>query len=108
MSFKDSGDFEIISLHGRRIFEELPRLRQGGSPRRALFPHPVFGDRRQEIVFIGTGMDEAAIRAKFDAYLIDDDDFEQALLPGDDFDDRFDPAPYASLPDPFPAWGPQT
>ena len=70
--------------------------------------HPVFGDRRQEIVFIGTGMDEAAIRAKLDACLIDDDNFEQALLPGDDFDDRFDPAPYASLPDPFPAWGPQT
>jgi G3E family GTPase len=70
--------------------------------------HPVFGDRRQEIVFIGTGMDEAAIRAKLDACLIDDDNFEQALLPGNDFNDRFDPTPYASLPDPFPAWGPQT
>jgi hypothetical protein len=50
----------------------------------------------------------SSIRAKLDACLIDDDNFEQALLPGNDFNDRFDPTPYASLPDPFPAWGPQT
>ncbi|MBB2160908.1 zinc metallochaperone GTPase ZigA [Gluconacetobacter sacchari] len=55
---------------------------------------PVYGDRRQEIVFIGTGdMDEAAIRDRLDACLVPDDG---ATI--------FDPARFARLPDPFPAW----
>ncbi|MDP2697512.1 zinc metallochaperone GTPase ZigA [Thalassospira sp.] len=58
--------------------------------------HPVLGDRRQEIVFIGTGMNEAQIRARLDACLIDDD---SAIDQG-----HFDPAHYATLPDPFPVW----
>jgi G3E family GTPase len=49
-----------------------------------------WGDRRQEIVFIGHGMDEPAIRAALDA----------ALLPASDFT----PAVWKGLPDPFPAW----
>ena len=35
-----------------------------------------FGDRRQEIVFIGAGMHEAAICAKMDAALLTDDEME--------------------------------
>ena len=53
--------------------------------------HSLWGDRRQEIVFIGAGMDEAAIRARLDACLIDP-------AAGSD------PRAWARLPDPFPVW----
>jgi len=54
---------------------------------------PTFGDRRQEIVFIGLAhqMDEKAIRAELDA----------ALASGSD---AFVPAAWRHLPDPFPRW----
>jgi G3E family GTPase len=54
---------------------------------------PVFGDRRQEIVFIGLAsqMDEAAIRAELDAALT-------GMV------DRFTPEAWQNLPDPFPSW----
>lgn len=51
----------------------------------------VWGDRRQELVFIGIGMDEEAIRDALDACLLARDDFA--------------PEHWQSLPDPFPAWG---
>lgn len=55
---------------------------------------PVFGDRRQEIVFIGTrDMDETALRAALDACLIPEEGIQ-----------KFDPERYVHLPDPFPIW----
>jgi hypothetical protein len=55
---------------------------------------PVFGDRRQEIVFIGLAdqMDEAAIRRELDAALT-------GMV------DAFTPDLWRHLPDPFPKWG---
>ncbi|MGQ3673663.1 zinc metallochaperone GTPase ZigA [Xanthobacter sp. TB0136] len=54
---------------------------------------PGYGDRRQELVFIGIALDEAAMRAALDACLI-----------GPDEPARFDPEALKYLPDPFPAW----
>jgi hypothetical protein len=49
-----------------------------------------WGDRRQEIVFIGVGLDREAICAQLNAALIEGDDFE--------------PEAWAGLADPFPRW----
>ncbi|QOZ10736.1 zinc metallochaperone GTPase ZigA [Bradyrhizobium sp. CCBAU 51765] len=51
----------------------------------------VYGDRRQEIVFIGTGMDEAEIRRRLDACLVPETS-------------AMDIAAWSALADPFPAW----
>ncbi|MEA5446369.1 zinc metallochaperone GTPase ZigA [Gammaproteobacteria bacterium AB-CW1] len=51
-----------------------------------------YGDRRQELVFIGIHMDEAAFRARLEACLLTDE--EMAL----------GPEGWQSLPDPFPEW----
>jgi G3E family GTPase len=54
---------------------------------------PVYGDRRQEIVFIGTHMNEAAIRAHLDDCLVGKTSEEAAAG-----------LEWLKLPDPFPAW----
>lgn len=50
-----------------------------------------WGDRRQEIVFIGTGYDEDAIKARLNAALLNVDEFR--------------PEEWEDLPDSFPRWG---
>ena len=51
----------------------------------------IYGDRRQEIVFIGTNMDEDSIRSRLEA----------CLVPGRP---AMNIADWAKLPDPFPIW----
>jgi hypothetical protein len=52
-----------------------------------------YGDRRQELVFIGVDLDEADLRQRLDACLMSTDEVERY---------HTDPA---SIPDAFPAWG---
>jgi G3E family GTPase len=53
-----------------------------------------YGDRRQEIVVIGEQLDEAALRQRLDACLLDDSEMQMG------------PMGWTQLPDPFPAWEP--
>jgi G3E family GTPase len=71
--------------------EEWPEDEENQAQLRKDWAEP-WGDRRQELVFIGSGMDEAALRSRLDAALLDDKEMAQG------------PARWARLPDPFPPW----
>lgn len=72
--------------------ERWPDDPQAQAKMRANWVEP-FGDRRQELVFIGTGLDVAGLTRRLDACLMGAQDFT--------------PAAWAGLPDPFPRWGKQ-
>jgi len=55
--------------------------------------HEPYGDRRQELVLIGIGMNEAALRAGFDRCLLTDAEL------------RLGPEGWRAFGDPFPSWG---
>ncbi|MCB9764790.1 MAG: GTP-binding protein [Alphaproteobacteria bacterium] len=57
--------------------------------------HPRFGDRLTELAIIGMDMDEAALRARFDACQLTDEE----LAMGE--------AAWEALEDPFPTWVPE-
>ena len=57
------------------------------------FVNPILMDRRQELVFIGQGMDPAHTRRALDACLLSEDETRAGL------------EYWRTLPDPFPDWG---
>ena len=89
-----AGTQKITSRMGR-WWAAVPKNRwpENGSFEEFVMKHwePVWGDRRQELVFIGIGMDQAKITAALDACLVKGD--------------AFAPEVWERLNDPFPAWG---
>ncbi|MCA9892050.1 MAG: GTP-binding protein [Anaerolineae bacterium] len=58
----------------------------------AAMMQPPYGDRRQELVFIGVELDEALLRSKLDACLLTDAEMRKHVIDWTTYDD------------PFPAW----
>ena len=86
---------QTVTARMGRWWAAVPKSRwpEDGSFEEFVMKHwnTVWGDRRQELVFIGIGMDEARIRRELDACLLQSDAFE--------------PDTWAGMADPFPAWG---
>ncbi|WP_337661434.1 GTP-binding protein [Erythrobacter sp. Alg231-14] len=89
-----AGRQKSVSRMGR-WWAAVPKNRwpEDGSFEEFVLKHwdPVWGDRRQELVFIGIGMDETAIIKALDGCLIAAEEFT--------------PDAWSGLDDPFPAWG---
>lgn len=80
-----------------RWFAAVPREARTDDPatleRVRALRHPRFGDRRQELVFIGPHLDREALRARLKACLVREDELTE------------DERAWRALPDPFPARG---
>ncbi|MDF1857149.1 GTP-binding protein [Pseudooceanicola sp.] len=70
--------------------ERLPKHPEAQAEIARIWAEP-WGDRRQEIVFIGAGLEREVISAKLNGALVETTEFE--------------PEAWVSLPDPFPRWG---
>lgn len=85
---------QTVTARLGRWWAAVPKNRwpEDGSFEQFVMRHwdPTWGDRRQELVFIGIGMDEARIRRELDDCLITSDAFR--------------PEQWTALPDPFPGW----
>lgn len=81
-----AGRFWAAVPENERLFDA-----ENSAALRRVWKEP-WGDRRQEIVLIGQGLDRAALEAMFDA----------ALLTGDEF--RRGSSGWMALTDPFPRW----
>ncbi|WP_116474928.1 zinc metallochaperone GTPase ZigA [Zobellella maritima] len=71
--------------------EDWPEDEEGREHIMASWQEP-YGDRRQELVFIGQGLNETELRRQLDACLLTEQEMHQGQ-PG-----------WQQLPDPFPAW----
>jgi G3E family GTPase len=85
---------QTITARMGRWWAAVPKNRwpEDGSFEEFVLKHwdPKWGDRRQELVFIGIGMDEARIRCELDTCLVEEE--------------IFTPDRWSTLSDPFPAW----
>lgn len=85
---------QTITARMGRWWATVPKNRwpEDGSFEEFVLKHwdSTWGDRRQELVFIGISMDEVRIRRELDACLVESD--------------AFTPEKWTALADPFPAW----
>ncbi|MEM9217035.1 MAG: GTP-binding protein [Cyanobacteria bacterium P01_F01_bin.150] len=89
-NFQTAGRLREYELAGR-WFSTIPESQWTPDMREFIEKEWVepFGDRRQELVFIGTDIDKEEITKKLDACLISDEELKQD---------------YSKFPDPFPRW----